>query len=228
MLDNVTHVIFDMDGLLINTEDLYTEAFNNILAQYGKAYGWDLKIKMMGMKPDVAAQIVIDELELPLTVNEWKEKFSHQMKTVFSKTKFLPGAERLVHHLKEHNVPIALCSGSSKAAFEAKTSHLGDFFEVFNPRVLCGDDTEVKNGKPHPDAYLVTMGRFEAQPGKPSDCLVFEDAPNGVKSAISANMRCVMVPDSNMPKELTQEATLVLNSLLDFKPEIFGLPPFKS
>jgi len=229
MQEKVTHVIFDMDGLLINSEDLYSEAFQNILTPFDKTYDWSLKMHIMGMKPDVAAQYVIDKLDLPLTVGEWKNKLGEQLKTIFSQTQFLPGAEKLIAHLKKHNIPIALCSGSSKAAFEAKTNHLGDFFNAFDPRVLCGDDSEVKHGKPHPDAYLVTMKRFKNQPVKSSDCLVFEDAPNGVKSAIGANMRCVMIPHpkANMPESLTKDATLILPSLLDFEPELFGLPPFE-
>lgn len=55
--------------------------------------------------------------------------------------------------------------------------------------------------------------------------MVFEDAPNGVVSAISAGMQCVMVPEDYIPEELRKPATLVLNSLNEFKPELFGLPP---
>lgn len=58
--------------------------------------------------------------------------------------------------------------------------------------------------------------------------MVFEDAPNGVRAACLAGMQSVMVPDSHVPDELRQEATIVLKSLEDFQPELFGLPPFEN
>lgn len=58
-------------------------------------------------------------------------------------------------------------------------------------------------------------------------CLVFEDAPNGVTGAVAAGMQAVMVPDTILPSEKTRHATLVIKSLLNFKPEEFGLPPYE-
>lgn len=57
--------------------------------------------------------------------------------------------------------------------------------------------------------------------------LVIEDAPNGVVAAVSAGMQVVMVPDPNVPEEMRQDATIVLDSLTEFKPEDFGLPSFE-
>lgn len=84
----------------------------------------------------------------------------------------------------------------------------------------------ILTGKPHPDIFLVAAGRFSDKP-KPECCLVFEDAPNGVTAGKAAGMQTIMVPDEHIPREMTSHATLVLKSLEEFKPEEFGLPPFK-
>lgn len=73
---------------------------------------------------------------------------------------------------------------------------------------------------------MVAAKRFADSPS-PENCLAFEDAPNGVQSAVSAGMQVIMVPEKYVDEEKCQKATLVLNSLADFKPELFGLPPFK-
>lgn len=109
---------------------------------------------------------------------------------------------------------------------DLKTTHHRELFKLFNHRVCGSTDPEVKQGKPSPDIFLVAANRFSDKPTS-ENCLVFEDAPNGVTAATAAGMQCVMVPDEHVPLEMCKLATQVLKSLEDFKPEEFGLPPFK-
>lgn len=106
-----------------------------------------------------------------------------------------------------------------------KTDRWRDLFEIFHDKVIGGSDPEVIHGKPEPDIFLTAAKRFSGNPD-PSKCLIFEDAPNGVKATLNAEMQVVMIPDSMLPKHYTSEATLVLNNLEDFQPEKFGLPPY--
>lgn len=77
---------------------------------------------------------------------------------------FLIGAEKLLRHLVENNVPIALATSSSKDSFELKTKKLMDVFNLFHHRVLGGSDPDVKKGKPSPDIFLVAASRFPDNP----------------------------------------------------------------
>ncbi|XP_003426948.1 pseudouridine-5'-phosphatase isoform X2 [Nasonia vitripennis] len=221
----VTHCIFDMDGLLINTEQLYTTVFNRILSPYGKQFTWENKAVTMGFHTNQLVRYIIDTFELPMQQEELTKRLQTDYAAIFPSTQLLPGAERLLRHLKKHNVPIALATSSSAESFALKTKHLTEIFDLFHHRVLGGSDPEVKQGKPNPDIFIVAAKRFPDSPDA-AKCLVFEDAPNGVQAGISAGMQTVMVPDPHLPKQFTEKATLVIDSLEHFKPEDFGLPKF--
>lgn len=96
---------------------------------------------------------------------------------------------------------------------------------MFHHLTMGSSDPEVTKGKPDPAIFLVCASRFPDKP-KPEDCLVFEDAVNGIKAANAANMQVVAVPDPRIDPEQLKTATLVLESLDQFKPELFGLPAF--
>ncbi|KAJ8709190.1 hypothetical protein PYW07_009016 [Mythimna separata] len=223
----VTHVLFDMDGLILNTEDLYTVAFQNIVSQYGKNYTFDLKLKLMGLQTHETADMVVSALNLPITSEQFIEESKKQFDVLFPDTKLMPGAKRLIEHFHNNNIPIGLATSSSKESYDLKVNkHHTELFSLFPNKTFGSSDPEVKNGKPQPDIFLVSAKRFPDNP-KPEQCLVFEDAVNGVLAAKAAGMQVVMVPDPRVPKNLTADATLVIDTLVDFKPELFGLPPFK-
>ncbi|PON75945.1 HAD hydrolase, subfamily IA [Parasponia andersonii] len=223
----ITHVIFDMDGLLLDTEKFYTEVQEIILARYNKTFDWSLKARMMGMKAIEAARVFVKETGISdsLTAEEFLVERESMLQKLFPTSELMPGASRLIRHLHAKGVPICVATGSHKRHFELKTQQHRELFSLMH-HVVLGDDPEVKKGKPSPDVFLAAAKRFEGGPIDSDKIIVFEDAPSGVKGAKNAGMFVIMVPDPRLNSSLHGPADQVLNSLLDFSPSEWGLPPF--
>lgn len=228
----VTHVIFDCDGLLVDSERYYSEAMTKAAENHGKQFNYQIKLEMMGTKPMEGAQICLERLGLTGQVKpeDFVKEYEAELHKNCHKIKLMPGAERLIKHLSNKNVPIAIATGSSNAGFEKKTAHIGDILrKPFHHHVFAGSDPNVKHGKPHPDVFEEAAKRFKKPPKEPQDVLVFEDAVNGVKAALAAKMQVVFVPDKRLDlSAVTIKPTVTIDSLENFRPELFGLPPFES
>jgi HAD superfamily hydrolase (TIGR01509 family) len=218
----IRYVIYDMDGLLLNTEPFYTQASQIIAGRFGKVFDWSVKSKMIGRRASESARVLVDTLELPITPEEYLRERESILEHLFPNADPLPGAVRLTMHLHRNGISQAVATSSDRHHFELKTSRHKDWFGIFEALVK-GDDPAVKHGKPAPDMFLVAAERLKANP---ADCLVFEDAPSGTEAAIAAGMQVIAVPDPNMDPAVYRGAAQILNSLEEFDPAIWGLPTY--
>ncbi|KAK8128888.1 hypothetical protein PG984_009996 [Apiospora sp. TS-2023a] len=230
--------LFDMDGLLLDTEDLYTLCINIVLEKYGRpSLPWSIKAKLQGRPAPQSNAIFSEWAKLPVSNAEYQAEVAALQQEHFPTTQPLPGVVKLLADLgrtrywdtsaaaaakeekKKQRVHIALATSSHANNFRIKTTHLTDLFSVFpTDRRVLGDDKRIGTGrgKPLPDIYHLALSTINASlaPGEkpitPEECLVFEDSVPGVESGRRAGMRVVWVPHPMLKKEYAGREAEVL------------------
>ena len=226
----ITHALFDMDGLLLDTETCYSVAQAAVLAPHGVEFTPEKKGRMMGMKALPAAAWLISSFDppLPLTPEELLAQRDALLADLFPKAAAMPGAARVVAHLRACGLPAAVATSSHARHFAVKTAAHGDLFACFD-HVVTG--CQVTQGKPHPEIFQTAASRWGDGAVDPAAVVVFEDAPAGVEAARAAGMAVVFVPDArHLPAAEVERAAamadLTIPSLEDWVPEAWGLPPY--
>lgn len=218
---HVSAVILDLDGTLLNTEQLTKEVLKDLLARYGKVVDEEKVRMIMGMSIEHSRHAIIKDYDLPIT----PEQFIQEIRPMYQKkwllAQALPGADRLIKHLHRHKVPFALASNSRTVSVESKISNQPGWRKYFS--ILLGSD-QVKLGKPAPDIFLEAARRMGVDATR---CLVVEDSLIGVRAAKAARMKVVAIPSLQNEYDQFSVADMVLHSLLELQPELWGLPPFE-
>lgn len=221
--EQLSHVILDLDGTLLDTEKILEEVNRILVSKFGKP--WDPRglQKCLGKQPLDYAKIFVEDYGLPCTPEEFLALSAPLYEERWSMARPLPGARRVIKHFHTHGIPIGLASNSPKANILAKLTYQPGWRDAFT--VIVGGD-EVKEGKPDPEIYIKAARLLDAQP---ETCLVIEDSPLGVLAGKAAGMQVVAVP--SLPRKDSRDqyssADYVLTSLLDLKPEAWGFPRFE-
>lgn len=213
-----THVIFDLDGVLLDTEPLYTRATQEVVDEFGVVFDWSVKAGMIGRSDLEGARHLVRSLGIALEPEEYLRRRKPILDRLFLSAQEMPGARALVQELRSRGVPLGVATSSAEHQFRLKTAH-HDWFEGF-AAVVCGDDPRVAAPKPAPDIFLVTAVALGAAPER---CLVFEDSLSGVAAARAAGMRVVALPDPAVDAGLFSDADLVVRSFAELDLDALGV-----
>ena len=182
-------VVFDMDGLLLDTETLWHEAEAELFRRHGDEFTWDDKLAVIGTSFAFTADYFARRLgrapeEGPKLVEEMIELMHERVRRQVDAR---PGAIELVERLRADGVPLALASNSPRFLVDdaLATAGLTDAFDV----IVTSDDVE--HSKPAPDIYLLACERLGVAP---PEALALEDSPSGVAAAKAAGLTCIAVP----------------------------------
>jgi len=218
-MPRITHVIWDLDGTLLDTEPSYLLAGTTIAERYGRVLTPEVRGRMMGRPNAVASRIFVEELGIPLTPEEFGAARDELLMAMFRECPPMPGARALSQLLYDHDIPQAIATSSTRRSLANKIVAHADWIATFGAVVTSED---VVHGKPAPDIFLHAASLIGAPP---ETTLVFEDAPLGVQAALAAGMHVVAVPE-HVYREDVGSAHLVLESLESFDPAPWGLPAF--
>jgi HAD superfamily hydrolase (TIGR01509 family) len=218
----VEAVIFDMDGLMVNSEDLWEETERLYFAKKGSAYSSQLDQLLMGRKKEESARIIKDYLGLHDPIERIiEERYQILRELCLDGLELMPGLEELLYSLSRSKVPLGLASSSPLEQIHFVLDRFG--LRHHFSALVSGD--MVAQGKPAPDIYLLASSELGVDP---ASCLALEDTVNGVLAAKAAGMLCIAVPDKrqkgldfSMADAVVESlAELDANTLLSFKSKI--------
>jgi HAD superfamily hydrolase (TIGR01509 family) len=202
-------VVFDLDGLIANTEDLYEKAGEAVLARRGRKYDAPLREQMMGRPIADALQIMIDchALSDPIEtlLCECKDEMLALMNTSLAA---MPGLYELLDELHAANIPIAVATSGPRDYARHVLTQLKVIERL--QFVLTADD--IRHGKPDPEIYLLAAKTLQLSP---AEMMVLEDSGNGCRAAVAAGAYTVPVPNRHTYHHPFPGASFIANTLAD-------------
>ena len=203
-------VLFDMDGLMVDTESLSTEAFINSAKVQGYNMTKEETLKVLGFTKASIYQFWIDyfqgtNVDGKKLVDDHYEYIENVLYTVGPEK--MPYVEELLKYLRENNYKIAVASSSDTA--DIKNNLEKTKLEKYIDEIASG--AEVENGKPAPDVFLLAAERLGVDP---KDCLILEDSKAGIKAGKASGAMVFMVPDMfTVDEECEDTADRILTNL---------------
>jgi HAD superfamily hydrolase (TIGR01509 family) len=202
-------VVFDLDGLMFNTEELYVEVGTELLRRRGYAFTPELLDQMMGRPSHVALQIMIDTHTLKATVNELLAETDELFPEILrQRLAPMPGLVELLEALEKQKIPKGIAT-SSRRSFVERVLAKFNYQPRFHP-ILTSED--ITHGKPDPEIYLKAAALLGIPP---AEMLVLEDSQNGCRAAVAAGAITVAVPSGHSHRHDFTGAALVADTLAD-------------
>ncbi len=205
----INTVIFDLDGLLIDSERIWYKAWNDFLGLYGHSFSLEEYVQKYSGKivPDIVELLAV-HYNLPVGREEGSDIVNGIETSYVEKgVPLMDGAQELLDFLKENHYKMVIGTSSRKER-ALKVLNSVNVLHYFDDLVVGYD---VKRGKPFPDTFLEAARRVNAAP---EECLVLEDSENGIMAAHDGNIPVICIPDLKQPTKENAEKTAAIYSSL--------------
>ena len=213
MMIDSSAVIFDMDGVIFDSERLVLECWEEVGAKYHLEGMREAFLPCIGTNSVKTKEIVLERYGMDFPYDEFTREASILFHEIADRGG-LPvktGVRELLTYLKDHEIPIAVASSTRLAVVTQELEQAG-LLECFS--VVMGGD-QLKRSKPEPDIYLMTCEKMGV---RPVSAYAIEDSHNGIRSAYSAGMKPIMVPDMLPPtEEMREKSVIILDDLFQVK-----------
>lgn len=206
-------VIFDMDGVIFDSERLVMEGWMEVAKKYGIDGIEEVFGRCIGVNAQATRQIVLEHYGEDFPYEEYKKETSALFHDRYGNGKLpmKPGVRELLSYLKEAGYLIGLASSTRQAVVEQEIRDAG--LLCYFDKLVCGD--MLKKSKPEPDIYLMACEHLSV---RPQEAVAIEDSYNGVRSASRAGMTAIMVPDMAQPdEEMWALAHVICKDLFEVK-----------
>ena len=217
-MQQVKAIIFDFDGLMVNSEELREEAMARVISEYGAELKHEDYLPTMTRLRGYGAVngFLMEKYGIDDDILEFGRKRTEYFHELFeSRLELMDGISDVIRDAKEVGVKLAVASNRNKQDVVDGLARLGvleNFYVVVN-----SDELESRNMKPDPEIYLVTAKKLGVEP---SACLVLEDSVDGAQAAVAAGMRVIQVPDARYNDGYHDEAEMVLRSMTELRREV--------
>jgi HAD superfamily hydrolase (TIGR01509 family) len=208
-------VAFDLDGVLIESEQVWDAAREKLVRERGGTWSDDATTDMMGMSSKEWSSYMHDRLGVPMSPGEINDDVVRRVASAYEDhLPLLPHAVETVRELAAR-WPLGVASSSNRPIIELVLERSG----VRDCFAAVVSSEEVANGKPAPDVYLAVARELDVDP---DECVAIEDSTNGIKAAVAAGMRTIAVPNREFrpADDVLTTAAGVVPSLAEVTPEL--------
>lgn len=211
-IGDITAVVFDLDGVLVDSEPIHFRAANRVLARYGTAIGEAEYREFIGLGEFATWDAWSQRYGMTIPVKELLAAHTEaRLQEIAAGVTAIDDAVQLARRLHAAGLRLAIASSSTRTVIDALLAAVG-LADLFPVRV-SGEDPDVRQSKPAPDVYLAAAARLGVPP---AGCLAIEDSGPGVMAAKRAGMLCIAVPNRWTAEQDFRDADVVLESLRYF------------
>ncbi|EDW75907.1 uncharacterized protein Dwil_GK14950 [Drosophila willistoni] len=223
---SVVNCIFDLESAVFDTRHIYQRACIELVASYNRTIPEALLMRIAAMETQEMAELICHKCKIPLSWEMFLLLVNERAAEMIANPPLMNGVEKLLRHLDKCCIRMALVTSCPSELFLKKIRGQEELFELFCT-ILCADDPDLVNSLPKPEPDILLKAMHHLGEATRDSTLVFDGSLKGLQAANDARLPVIMPAERDLPCCWSELATKRLETLEEFQPEEFGIPPYK-